>query len=254
MITKCTVSRLLHAGCLVISLVGAIADAQDSIRWNTLREQFFNGARIVDDSRVEIVAPKSAEDSMNVPVSVRISGLRDVEEVHVLVDYNPIVKAIEFFPLRAAPALTFRLKLQQSSPIRALARTRDGIWHHAMTLVDAAGGGCTAPSTGSAAPDWMAELNSVASKRFARDGLTRLRLQIQHPMDTGLAPGVPAFFIERLSIMDSNNQELMRLHVFEPISENPIFSVDLPNATASGELSIRGTDNQGNRVLAKLAR
>ena len=231
----------------------ASAEAADSMRWQTLREQFFRDAKIVDDARVRVIAPKSAEDSMNVPISVRMDGLKDVEEVHVLVDYNPIIKAIEFFPIKAAPALTFRLKLQQSSPVRALARTKDGVWHHGVSVIEAAGGGCTAPSTGSAAPDWSAGLNKVASKQFARDGLTRIRLQIQHPMDTGLAPGVPAFFIEKLAIVNAKDQELMRLHVFEPISENPIFSIDLPKDVATGELSLRGLDNQGNRVRARLA-
>ena len=244
----------LWALSIVVALLSmSIVEAADSLRWLGLREQFFKNATIVDDLRVQVIGPKSAEDSMNVPISVRMDGLSEVEEVHVLVDYNPIIKAIEFFPIKAAPALTFRIKLQQSSPVRALARTRDGIWHHGVTVVEAAGGGCTAPSTGSAAPDWTAALNKVASKQFARDGLTRIRLQIQHPMDTGLAPGVPAFFIEKLAVVDSKNQELMRLHVFEPISENPIFSIDVPSNVASGELSLRGVDNQGNRVRARLA-
>ncbi len=245
--------RILNTLVLLVSLSVGIVNAADSLRWQTLREQFFKNAKIVDDARVQVIGPTSAEDSMNVPISVRMDGLGEVEEVHVLVDYNPIIKAIEFFPIKAAPALTFRLKLQQSSPVRALARTKDGVWHHGMTVIEAAGGGCTAPSTGSAAPDWTAALNKVASKQFARDGLTRIRLQIQHPMDTGLAPGVPAFFIEKLAVVDGQNQELMRLHVFEPISENPIFSIDVPSTIAAGELSLRGVDNQGNRVRARLS-
>jgi sulfur-oxidizing protein SoxY len=249
---KFTFAATLYA--VLIVAFASSAHAADSLRWLTLRDQFFKNEKIIDDPRVVVTAPKSAEDSMNVPIGVRVEGLTDVQEVRVLVDYNPIIKAIEFFPIAAAPALTFRLKLQQSSPVRALARTKDGVWHHGVTVVEAAGGGCTAPSNGSAAPDWSANLNAVASKQFARDSVTRLRLQIQHPMDTGLAPGVPAFFIEKLAVVDAKNRELMRLHVFEPISENPIFSIDIPSDVAVGELSLRGVDNQGNRVQSRLSR
>jgi sulfur-oxidizing protein SoxY len=238
-------------------LLSASAHAADSIRWEALRDQFFKGQTIVVDARVKVLAPSAAEDSMNVPIGVKIDGLADVEEVQVLADYNPIVKAIAFFPKGALPALAFRLKLQQTSPIRALARTKDGVWHMGVAEVEAAGGGCTAPSVGSAANDWRASLNNVSSRVFASTEAaspTRVRFGIKHPMDTGLAPGVPAFFIERLSVQDASGKEVMRIHAFEPISENPVFSIDLPAAQAAQTLAIVGVDNQGNKINAKVVR
>lgn len=232
------------------------AEDASKMRWQLLQQEHFGKAPVVTDARVRVIAPATAEDALNVPVAVRVEGLAGVEEVRVLVDYNPIVKAIEFFPLRAQPALTFRLKLQQSSPIRALARTTDGVWHMGMTVVEAAGGGCTAPSLGSAAPDWKSALGQVSSRRYASStptGGTRLRLQVQHPMDTGLAPGIPAFYLERLAVVDSAGTERMRIHAFEPISENPVFSIDLLPGDSGDGLSLRGVDNQGNRVAARLA-
>ena len=245
-------AKLFCAVALLLSPTLASA-AEESLRWAELQTLYFKGAKVIDDARVKVIAPKSAEDSMNVPIGVRVEGLANVEEVHVLVDYNPIVKALEFFPLRAEPTLTFRLKLQQSSPVRAVARTSDGVWHMGSALVEAAGGGCTAPSVGGAVPDWHASLGKTESKRFLRDGVTRMRLRVQHPMDTGLAPGIPAFYLEKLAIVNSKDEELMRLRVFEPISENPIFSIDLPGNVASGELRLTGVDNQGNRVQSRLS-
>ncbi len=240
---------------LLLAMNGA--QAADSIRWEALRNQFFKGQTIVADARVKVLAPKAAEDSMNVPIGVKIEGLADVEEVHVLADYNPIVKAIEFFPRGALPALAFRLKLQQTSPIRALARTKNGVWHMGVAEVDAAGGGCTAPSFGSGTNDWRASLNNVSSRVFTASeaaAATRVRFGIKHPMDTGLAPGIPAFFIEKLSVQDASGKEVMRINAFEPISENPVFSIDLPANAATQTLSIVGVDNQGNKINAKVIR
>ena len=44
--------------------------------------------------------------------------------MRVYADLNPIVKVLQFYPDKAKPYLAFRVKLQQSRPIRAAARTR----------------------------------------------------------------------------------------------------------------------------------
>ena len=50
---------------------------------------------------------------------------------------------------------------------------------------------------------------------------------------------------------DATDRELLRLQTFEPVSENPVFSFDFPSRPA-GTLRIVGTDNNGNRIDAKL--
>lgn len=230
-------------------------DPLKSATWGDLRKIHFPGQRVVFDDRVRVVAPKVAEDSLNVPVGISTEGLEGVEEVVVLADHNPIVKVLQFFPMAARPALSFRLKLQQASPIRAVARTRDGVWHAGGVWVDAAGGGCTAPSVGRGSGDWSASLNRVHSRLWPRESGDRLRLAIMHPMDTGLAPGIPAFYIERLTLTDADGRELARLHTFEPVSENPVFSFDFPpGQRPKGPLRLTGVDNNGNRISTELAR
>lgn len=246
---------LLASLCLSAGLAHGAApeDPLQSANWAELRKVHFANQRIVFDDRVKVVAPKLAEDSMNVPIGVSAEGLSDVEEVVVLADHNPIVKVLHFYPYRVKAALSFRLKLQQASPIRALARTRDGVWHAGGVWVDAAGGGCTAPSVGRSSGSWSDTLNQVQSRVWNRDGANRLRLRIMHPMDTGLAPGIPAFYIERLSLTDATGRELMRVLTFEPVSENPVFSLDIPpGKAAAGPLTLTGVDNNGNRIQSRV--
>lgn len=118
---------------------GTQADPLDSPRWEDMRKSFFADATVVFDERVRVSGPAVAEDSLNVPVSVDASGLPAVEELIVFADFNPIVKALRFEPGAAQPRLGFRIKLQQSSPIRVAARTVDGVWRVGGTWVTTTG-------------------------------------------------------------------------------------------------------------------
>lgn len=232
-----------------LSALAADADPLGSSRWPDLQRDYVNNAPVVFDPRIEVLAPKVAEDSMNVPVTVKFKGLPDVRRVLVVADFNPIVKVLDYRPLLAQPGLSFRIKLQQASPIRALVQTGDGKWHAGGAWVDAAGGGCTAPSLGRSAPDWTSTLNQVQARVWHDGQNQRVRLRIMHPMDTGLAPGIPAFYIEHLAVEDARGEVMLQLETFEPLSENPVFSFDLPD-TGQAALRVVGRDNNGNRIDA----
>jgi sulfur-oxidizing protein SoxY len=225
-------------------------DPLASPSWPDVRRKIAGTAPLRFDPRVEVLAPEKAEDSLNVPVTIRVRELPDIRKVVVVADLNPILKVLEFEPLQAMPRLSFRLKLQQGSPVRALVLTGDGTWHAGGTWVDAAGGGCTAPSVGRSLSNWTDTLNQVDSRSWQRSDGQRLKLRIMHPMDTGLAPGIPAFYIERLRLRDASGQDWARLNTFEPVSENPMFSLEFDRPTPP--LTLEGVDNNGNRVNARI--
>jgi sulfur-oxidizing protein SoxY len=239
---------------LLLFLCGAASAAGDPFSsgvWPDLAREHFGDAVIVHDDRVKVTAPALAENPMSVPVTVDASALPDVEQVVVLVDRNPIQKVLEFFPQRARPTLAFRFKLQQASPVRALARTRDGVWHAGGTWVDATGGGCTVPGASRVSGTWVTTLNQVAGAVFPHERGARVRLRLMHPMDTGLVSGVPAFHVERIDLRDGGGTQWLRLDLFEPVSENPVLSFELP-ALPQGGLQVSGRDNNGNRIAAVL--
>jgi sulfur-oxidizing protein SoxY len=231
-------------------------DPFGSLQWPELRREFFGTQPVEFDPRVRVVGPAFAEDPMNVPVTVSARGLEHVEAIVVLVDRNPIRRVLEYVPVTAMPDVSFRFKLEQASPVRAAARTRDGIWHVGGTWIDSTGGGCTAPGAARQSADWAKTLGTVSARVFPSStapdaGGSRVRLRVMHPMDTGLVAGVPAFYLQRLSLQDARGRELLRLLPFEPISENPVFTFDLPQG-ASGPLRLLGTDNNGNRIDARI--
>jgi sulfur-oxidizing protein SoxY len=44
---------------------------------------------------------------------------------------------------------------------------------------------------------------------------------------------------------------LLRMELFEPVSENPVFSFDFPHAVP-GALVLTGSDNNGNRMTGQI--
>ena len=47
----------------------------------------------------------------------------------------------------------------------------------------------------------------------------------------------------------------MRIHAFEPVSENPLFTLDLPpGLDALSRIKVRGRDNNGNQIDAWVER
>jgi len=245
---------------LVLLLIGApvVASTQEqeqedplrSVQWDTMRQLLLGEQPVVFDERVRVVAPSAAEDSLEVPVFVDASAIPNVREIVVFADLNPIPKILRYSPVNAAPRIGFRFKVQQATPVRAAALTADGVWHVGQVWLEAAGGGCTLPSLASGSPEWESRLGEVSARLWHRDDGVRLRFSVIHPMDTGLAPGIPRFHVEEVNISDSEGTTLARLETFEPISENPIFSLDLDAAAA---VRIGGRDNNGNRFTARVA-
>lgn len=219
--------------------------------WAFMAKRYLGDAPVVIDERVRVVMPASAEDPLAVPVDISADGLDGVEQVLVYADLNPLPKILEYFPKRAKPNLQFRFKVEQSTPVRAAMKTRDGVWHLGGAWLSAAGGGCTAPSMGTGGGLWHDQLGEVSGRIWPQgNGAERLRIRVIHPMDTGLAPGIPVFHIETLTLHDAKGVELAVLKPYEPVSENPMLSFDLQS---QGSIVVSGRDIQGNLIKATVA-
>lgn len=249
------VTRLL-TGLLLVACAGGVSaaavadDPLGSSQWRYMARQYFPDAPIVFDARVRVVAPDYAEDALATPVQVSAPALEGVTQVLVFADYSPINPVLDYYPVRAAPAIGFSFKVQQATPIRAAMRTEDGTWHIGGTWVDAQGGGCTAPSVGTGSPLWESRLGEVDGRLWSRgDAGQRLKFRVVHPMDTGLAAGIPAFFIREITIRDAAGDPLARLAPDEPVAENPVFTLDLEHA---GPVTLEGRDNNGNVFRARI--
>ncbi|MDK3073090.1 quinoprotein dehydrogenase-associated SoxYZ-like carrier [Sedimentitalea sp. JM2-8] len=224
-----------------------LADPMQSGMWTYHQKELLGDPeRIGFDARVIVSAPDNAEDTVNVPLLVDATQLDDVEEILIFADYGPIPHILTYYPGSAEPKIALRFKIDQATAIRASVRTSDGAWHVGSTYVDAAGGGCTAASHAYASDDWEQKLGNIHGKVWADSG--RARLIVDHPMDTGLADGIPVFIIQSLDISDVEGAQLARLELHEPVNEDPAFTLYFPPASTPDALRISGRDNNGNVI------
>jgi len=250
-----TIAAIALAALMPAADAAALAETGDplaSARWEDMKRSFLGDAPVLFDPRVKVMAPSMAEDPLQVPITVDASELAKIQEVVVFADFNPIVEVLRFYPEAARPYLGFRIKLQQSTPVRAAVRTADGVWHVGGTWVNTVGGGCTAPAVGRAAPDWQTRLNEVSGRQWTEGpNAGRLRMRIVHPMDTGLVAGIPAFHLEEIRFAEVDGRPLMRVRTFEPVAENPVFT--LQRVEGGGPIEAVGRDNNGNTFTARIA-
>ncbi|MEX3777136.1 quinoprotein dehydrogenase-associated SoxYZ-like carrier, partial [Pseudomonas sp. MYb118] len=165
-------------------------------------------------------------------------------------ELNPLLKIVDFQPQAGVlPWLSLRIRIEQATPLRAAVQTRDGLWHVGSTLIDAAGGGCTAPSVVRTEPGWEERLGQVLGGRYPRGEFNRLRVQVSHPMDNGLVSGIPEFFINHAELRAEDDRVLARLELFPAVSENPNLAFDVEGA---GQTRLMLRDNSGNEFDAAI--
>ena len=251
--------RTLLAALLVLSGSPARADLPrdplKSVMWDTLAKRYFADAPVVLDDRVKVIVPSIVENQAQVPVTADARGVPGVTRMIVFADLNPIQHVLTLTPAKAAPYISFRMKVEQATPVRAAALTADGTWHVGSVYLDASGGGCSASAMARRDADWSDTVGQAQGKLWREaDGLARARFRVRHPMDTGLAKdNTPAFFIERVDMRGTSGEPLATLEMFEPVAEDPTLTLLVRLPPDDTSLEIEGRDNNGSIYRSSLA-
>jgi len=247
--TKLIVSLFVCFMCVAPNVRSADIppDPFESVMWKLMVERHFPGGEVVFDSRVIVSAPQSAENQFNVPVTVDATALEDVEEIVAVADLNPIPHILTVRPIEALSFVGFRVKLQQGTPIHVGVRTKDGVWHMGGAYVDASGGGCTAPAMAHGISNWMKELGTTRASTRRESALSaRMTIRMRHPMDTGLAEGIPAFFMNKITVRNAAGDALAEVDLYEPVSENPTITIKPKVGQGVEKLQVSARDTEGN--------
>jgi len=228
-------------------------DPLGSVMWKNMAQRFFPG-EIVFDQRVKVLAPRSAEDQFHVPITVDATDLTDVEEIVAVADLNPIPHILTLRPKSADAFIGFRVKLEQTTPIRVGVKTADGVWHMNAVEVDAAGGGCTAPAAAHGQKNWIKTLGHTrAIARRENTHTARLSFRMNHPMDTGLAAGIPVFYMETMLVKNAGGDVLAEVELYEPVSENPTLTLKPNVGEGATEVQVFARDTEGHEFEFPLA-
>lgn len=237
----------LALGFYTCSASAGESDPLQSPVWDMVASKTFGGAPYVFDDRVKVIVPMVVEDQAQVPVTADARAVPDVTQLALIADLNPIQHVLTLHIKKAEPYLSVRVKIEQSTPVRAAAMTSDGVWHVGGVQLEAQGGGCSSPAMARKDADWATTAGRSQGRIWRdADGSARLRLRVRHPMDTGLAKdGTPAFFIEKTEVKDPSGDGMATLEMFEPVSEDPTVTLLLKLAPSAGGVTIDGRDNNG---------
>ena len=247
-------SKIVYA--LVLSLATSFAaavegDPQPSVMWEYFHTRLLDNADFVFDDKVQVSVPPFAEDARQVPVEVDARALSGrVEKVMIWVELNPIPQVLNLYPsAEVEKFLAVRIRVEQATPVRAAFLMDDGIWHVGSARIEAAGGGCSAPSVVRAEEGWESRLGQVFGARFKDGDSSRVRMSISHPMDNGLVDSIPEFFVNQAELRGNDGAVLARLDLFSAVSENPTITLRVKGHPQT-QLWLR--DNNGNEFSAQI--
>lgn len=258
-----TIARIAGRVVAAVAAAAGIAHAQDpdpdpgaSPIWQKVHAEVFAGAPIASgEGVVELQAPTRAQDAAIVPVAIRAafpqSADRFIDKVWLVVDNNPApVSAVFQFTRRSGRAdIETRIRVEQYTHVRAIARTNDGALHMATRYVKASGG-CSAPpgADGAAANPILGRTRLLVDAGAPPGSPALARLMISHPNASGLAMDqlsrtyAPAHFVRSIEVRQGT-ELVMKADLDITISENPSFRFYVIPGEA-GELQARVVDNR----------
>jgi sulfur-oxidizing protein SoxY len=242
------------------------ASIETSEIWAKIRAQLF-GQRKIDpngESLIEFDVPFRAEDAAIVPVSLRTRMIatpeRFVSKLYLIIDKNPspISAVFSFTPESGRADIETRVRVEQYTPIRAIAELNTGELYMVARFMKASGG-CSAP----AGKDAEAALANLGKMRLRVDRELRLnepnlaQLMISHPNTSGLAMDqasrlyAPAYYVRSVAV-SYGGKPVFSADIDFSISENPHFRFYFLPQT-SGELKAEVVDTRDKSFVARLA-
>jgi sulfur-oxidizing protein SoxY len=259
---------MMKRTCAVLALVAALGanaalardadpDPAKSEIWNKVHASLFQGVRFEPgaDQVVALETPARAEDAAVVPIAIRArfaqSAERRIDKVWLIVDKNPSPLAAEFqfSPESGRADIETRIRIEEYTFVRAVARTGDGKMYMVANYVKASGG-CSAPAGKDPA---VAKANLGKMRLRVEDNPVAGRpvlaqLMVSHPNDTGLAMDqltrmyAPPHFVRRVEVR-YDGKTVMTADVDFSISENPNFRFYF-TPREGGQLEATVVDNQ----------
>lgn len=201
-----------------------------------LKPKYFGDTELLDGSSVfELITPYRAEDAALTPVSITAkipqTEERYIESYLLLVDKNPqpLVGTFHMTPAMGRADLAMRVRINEYTNFRAVARMNTGE-HYLVTNFVKAQGGCSAPPAG----DLQAAMNRMGRMKFrtveegADAGFALGQFKLSHPNITGMQLDqrtrayIPEHYVKTITLT-FNDQEVMRADVGFSVSEDPTF-------------------------------
>jgi len=236
-----------------------LTQAQESDRWNLLKETYFGDAPIITgDDVISLEAPKRAHDAATVPVVIKaIDDANQVKELYLFVDMNPLPLAGIFrFTEEAGlwSSLETRIRINEYTHVRAVGLLGNGELHMTERFVKAAGG-CSAPALADmdAAMARAGKMQLLLGEIYENETLpsSEAVIKISHPNNSGMQFDqisrnfIPAFFVNTITAQ-LDGVDVLDVETNFSMSENPVIRVAFQHDNKARTLQVVAKDSKGN--------
>lgn len=251
---------------LLAVLLPAFAAAQQQSEvdtWATMLKPHHFGEEAITEGKsvIELRVPQRAEDAGVVPISINAkipqTGDRYIEKLYVFVDRNPrpLAGTFTLTPAMGRADLAMRLRIDQFTNVRAVARLNDGSLHM-DTGYTRASGGCSEPPPFLKLKEAKARIGQMKFRAQAagESGDAALaHLLISHPNVTGLQLDqrtrayIPADYVTKV-VVRFEGEHVMTAETDISISEDPSFRFFF-RPRAGGTMTAEMTDSKGRHFV-----
>lgn len=228
---------------LISPIAGYAQDLDASGKWQTLKYVLFGDREVKSNASdvLELFVRKRAENAAVVPVMIRAridqKPERYIRHLYLIIDENPSPFGVKFTltPDSGRADIETRVRLESSSPIRAVAELNDGsLWMQSAMVYGA--GGCSAPIGSLREEDTIGRMRLRVDSDIAAPGKPVLaQLAIQHPQYSGMEANttIAPRFVRQVNVY-YGDRLVMSADVDFTISEDPSFRFYfLPTADGS---------------------
>jgi len=236
---------------LISPTLGHAQDLDGSTKWQVLRHVLFGDREVKSSASdvLELFVRKRAEDAAVVPVMIRAridqKPERYIRHIYLIIDENPSPFGVKFTltPESGRADIETRVRLESSSPVRAVAELNDGsLWMQSAMVYGA--GGCSAPIGSLREEETIGRMRLRVDSDIAVPGKPVLaQLSIQHPQYSGMEANsqIAPRFVRQVNVYYADRL-VMSADVDFTISEDPSFRFYfLP--TADGKLRAEVVDS-----------
>jgi sulfur-oxidizing protein SoxY len=256
-------SRTLALAASLLMLSSPLSAEEDV--WPALKQATFGDRTIqVEDGKIVLDAPITAEDASLVPITMRVPPeVKDnIKSLTLIIDKNPnpMVAKFSFGPAAGSGgerSISTRVRVDDFSHVRAILETEDGTLHMATKFVQAAGG-CAAMQAKD--PDAAnVDLGKMLVKTFppalSTAPLFEGQVMLKHPnsngmqLDIGTGGTIPARFVKEMTVKRGNDL-VFRMESTFSISTNPNFRFTFGRG-GDNELDVAIVDTDGAVFTAK---
>ena len=244
------------------------SDSDQDTVWNeSLRRSLFGDRPIAEgDGVITLDAPVRAEDPSTVPVNIDAAFPqtedRYIRQVTVLIDKNPVPLAgrFSFTPLSGRADLALRVRINEYTPVRAIAELNDGSLHMSRRFVKASGG-CSAP-IGTDLDEALTRLGRMKLRFGHRDPEAPAsspipgQLRISHPNVTGMQMDqltrmyAPPHYVDSIEVRTGDGRAVFSAETDISISADPSFRFYFV-PSLEGELVATVGDNTGKTFTTR---